>query len=154
MDVRQAPDYPDDDHIAPASKSASEAIRPWFSPAKRAISWHALAEVADGRGISSCKVAIAPKVSPSFIADNIRDTFRVLLQMAVVLTYGAACPVVKVGRLAGQFAKPRSAATEVRDGRELPSYRGDIINGIEFTAKTRGRIPSACSRPTPRRRRH
>jgi 3-deoxy-7-phosphoheptulonate synthase len=69
---------------------------------------------------------------PEFHADNIRDTFRVLLQMAVVLTF-AKQPVVKVGRMAGQFAKPRSAPTETQGGVELPSYLGDIINGIEFT---------------------
>src|SRR5881628_1937318 len=70
-------------------------------------------------------------------ADNIRDFFRVFLQMAVVLTYAAASPVVKVGRIAGEFAKPRSSPTEKRDGKELPSYRGDIINDIEFTAEAR-----------------
>jgi 3-deoxy-7-phosphoheptulonate synthase len=62
-----------------------------------------------------------------FTADGIRDTFKVMLQMAMVLTYGAKVPVIKVGRMAGQFAKPRSAATETVDGVELPSYRGDII---------------------------
>jgi 3-deoxy-7-phosphoheptulonate synthase len=70
-------------------------------------------------------------------ADTIRDFFRVFLQMAVVLTYAGSSPVVKVGRIAGQFAKPRSSATEMRDGKELPSYRGDIINGIEFTETAR-----------------
>jgi 3-deoxy-7-phosphoheptulonate synthase len=68
---------------------------------------------------------------------SIRDKFRTLLQMAVVLTYAASVPVVKVGRMAGQFGKPRSAATEVRDGVELPVYRGDAVNGIEFTAAAR-----------------
>ena len=72
-----------------------------------------------------------------FHPDNIRDSFRVLLQMAVVLTYAGGCPVVKVGRMAGQFAKPRSEPMEVRDGVELPSYRGDIVNAIEFTAEAR-----------------
>src|SRR6266853_4629603 len=72
-----------------------------------------------------------------FHPNNIRDTFRVLLQMAVVLTFGAACPVVKVGRLAGQFAKPRSSDFEVQNGVSLPSYRGDIINGSEFTPEAR-----------------
>ncbi len=76
-------------------------------------------------------------------ADNIRDFFRVFLQMAIVLTYAGASPVVKVGRVAGQFAKPRSSATEKRDGVELPSYRGDIINDIAFTEELR--------RPDPRR---
>ena len=75
-----------------------------------------------------------------FSADNIRDTFKVMLQMAMVLTYGAKVPVVKVGRMAGQFAKPRSAPTEVIDGVELPSYRGDIINELAFTSEAR--VPS------------
>ncbi|MEO1614133.1 MAG: 3-deoxy-7-phosphoheptulonate synthase, partial [Pseudomonadota bacterium] len=72
-----------------------------------------------------------------FSGDNIRDTFRVLLQMAVVLTFAAKKPVVKVGRMAGQFAKPRSANTETVDGVELPSYRGDIINELDFTSEAR-----------------
>ncbi len=72
-----------------------------------------------------------------FSADNIRDTFKVMLQMAIVLTYGAKLPVVKIGRMAGQFAKPRSAPTEMIDGVEYPSYRGDIINDIAPTAEAR-----------------
>jgi 3-deoxy-7-phosphoheptulonate synthase len=70
-------------------------------------------------------------------ASSIRGKFQTLLQMAVVLTYAASVPVVKVGRMAGQFGKPRSGATEVRDGVELPVYRGDAVNGIEFTAAAR-----------------
>ena len=87
-------------------------------------------------------------------ADSIGGKFRTLLQMAVVLTYAASVPVVKVGRMAGQFGKPRSAATEVRDGVELPVYRGDAVNGIEFTAAARtpdpGRLLEAyhCSSAT------
>jgi 3-deoxy-7-phosphoheptulonate synthase len=72
-----------------------------------------------------------------FSANGIRDTFKVMLQMAMVLTFGAKVPVVKVGRMAGQFAKPRSAPTETVDGVELPSYRGDIINDLPFTAEAR-----------------
>ena len=72
-----------------------------------------------------------------FSADAIRDTFKVMLQMAMVLTYGAKVPVVKVGRMAGQFAKPRSAPTETQGGVELPSYRGDIINDLAFTSEAR-----------------
>ncbi|MFP4304873.1 MAG: 3-deoxy-7-phosphoheptulonate synthase, partial [Rhodosalinus sp.] len=72
-----------------------------------------------------------------FSADLIRDTFKVLLQMAVVLTYGAKVPVVKVGRMAGQFAKPRSSPVEVIDGMELPAYRGDIVNDLAFTPEAR-----------------
>ena len=72
-----------------------------------------------------------------FTANVIRDTFRVLLQMAVVLTFGASVPVVKLGRMAGQFAKPRSSDTETQDGVTLPTYRGDIINGPDFTVAAR-----------------
>jgi 3-deoxy-7-phosphoheptulonate synthase len=72
-----------------------------------------------------------------FHADNIRDTFRVILQMAVILTSGTNLPIVKVGRMAGQFAKPRSNPTEIKNGEELESYRGDIINGIEFESSLR-----------------
>jgi 3-deoxy-7-phosphoheptulonate synthase len=78
-----------------------------------------------------------------FHADNIRDTFRLILQMAVVLTFAGGKPVVKVGRMAGQFAKPRSSPVESVDGVELPSYRGDIINGMEFDEGSR--------RPDPQR---
>ena len=70
-------------------------------------------------------------------ADGIRNTIKTLLQMAVVLTYGARVPVVKVGRIAGQFAKPRSSGTETRDGVSLPSYRGDAVNGFDFTPESR-----------------
>ena len=69
--------------------------------------------------------------------DNIRDTFRVILQMAIILTFGAGCPIIKVGRIAGQFAKPRSAPLEKQGDIELPSYRGDIINNIEFDENLR-----------------
>ena len=76
-----------------------------------------------------------------FNPNNIRDSFKVILQMAVVLTFGASCPVVKVGRIAGQFAKPRSQDTEIIDGVELESYKGDIINGINFDKKSRTADP-------------
>ena len=70
-------------------------------------------------------------------ADNVRNKLRVLLQMAVVLTYAASVPVVKVGRIAGQYAKPRSSDLETREGVTLPAYRGDAVNGFEFTAESR-----------------
>jgi 3-deoxy-7-phosphoheptulonate synthase len=79
-------------------------------------------------------------------ADAIRGKLRTLLQMAVILTYAASVPVVKIGRLAGQFAKPRSSATETRDGTELPAYRGDAINGLEFTAEARTLDPQRMLR--------
>lgn len=72
-----------------------------------------------------------------FSADKIKDTFKLLMQMAVVLAFSGSCPVVKVGRIAGQFAKPRSSDTEIIDGVELPSYRGDNVNSAEFTAEAR-----------------
>ena len=77
-----------------------------------------------------------------FNVDHVRDSFRVLLQMALVLTFGSAMPIIKVGRMAGQFAKPRSEPDEVRDGVTLPSYRGDIINTEEFTAEARRHNPN------------
>ncbi|GAM05819.1 3-deoxy-7-phosphoheptulonate synthase [Novosphingobium sp. MBES04] len=99
-----------------------------------------LAEVAEGRGFllqgGDCAESFA-----EFHPDNIRDTFRVLLQMAVVLTFASKQPVVKVGRMAGQFAKPRSSPTEMVDGVEMPSYFGDIINGIEGNAQARRNDP-------------
>ncbi|MDP6691236.1 MAG: 3-deoxy-7-phosphoheptulonate synthase class II [Alphaproteobacteria bacterium] len=100
-----------------------------------------LASVAAGDGFllqgGDCAESFA-----EFHPNNIRDTFRVLMQMAVVLTFGGAVPVVKVGRMAGQFAKPRSSPTETIDGVELPIYRGDIVNGIDFEATAREPDPN------------
>ncbi len=100
-----------------------------------------LAQAAKGDGFllqgGDCAESFA-----EFHPNNIRDTFRVLMQMAVVLTFGGAVPVVKVGRMAGQFAKPRSAPTETIDGVELPIYRGDIVNGIDFDAAERQPDPN------------
>lgn len=79
-------------------------------------------------------------------ADKIRDRVRTLLQMAVVLTYGASMPVIKVGRMAGQFAKPRSSDTETREGVTLPAYRGDIVNGYDFTPESRENDPERMLR--------
>ncbi|WP_299360349.1 class II 3-deoxy-7-phosphoheptulonate synthase [uncultured Paracoccus sp.] len=131
----QMPDYPD-----PAAVRAVEAQLRQYPPlvfageARRLKSQLAL--VGAGRAFLLQGGDCAESFS-EFSADNIRDTFKVMLQMAVVLTWGAQLPVVKVGRMAGQFAKPRSAATESVDGVELPSYRGDIVNGFDFTAESR-----------------
>ena len=95
-----------------------------------------LGEVADGRAFLLQGGDCAESFD-EFSADNIRETYKVLLQMAVVLTFGAKRPVVKIGRMAGQFAKPRSADMETVDGVELPSYRGDIINELAFTPEAR-----------------
>jgi 3-deoxy-7-phosphoheptulonate synthase len=104
-----------------------------------------LAEVARGRAFllqgGDCAESFA-ELHPN----TIRDTFRVLLQMAVVMTFGAGCPVVKVGRIAGQFAKPRSKDTEARNGTTLPSYRGDIINDSAFEEAARTPDPQRMVR--------
>ncbi|KQW72046.1 phospho-2-dehydro-3-deoxyheptonate aldolase [Phenylobacterium sp. Root77] len=101
-----------------------------------------LGEVAEGRAFLLQGGDCAESFK-EFHADNIRDTFRLILQMAVVLTFAGGKPVVKVGRMAGQFAKPRSSPVEAIGGVELPSYRGDIINGMEFDEASR--------RPDPQR---
>ena len=106
----------------------------------------ALGRVAQGEGFllqgGDCAESFTDPSANNISANNIRDFLRVFLQMAVVLTYAAAVPVVKVGRIAGQFAKPRSSPTEKKNGQELPSYRGDIINGPEFTAAARAPDPA------------
>ena len=137
--IRQVPDYPDQAKLAAVEKTLAGYPPLVFAGEARRLRQQ-LGAVADGKAFllqgGDCAESFA-----EFHPNNIRDTFRVLLQMAVVMTFGAACPVVKVGRLAGQFAKPRSAPTETKGGVELPSYRGDIINGIEFDAESR--IPDA-----------
>ena len=99
-----------------------------------------LAEVSNGKAFLLQGGDCAESFS-DFHPDNIRDSFKVILQMAVVLTFGAACPIVKVGRIAGQFAKPRSQDVEKIDDIELESYKGDIINGIEFNEASRNPNP-------------
>src|SRR5690606_19755438 len=99
-----------------------------------------LGDVADGKAFLLQGGDCAESFK-EFHADNIRDTFRLILQMAVVLTFAGGKPVVKVGRIAGQFAKPRSEPIETVDGVTLPSYRGDIINGMEFTPEARAPDP-------------
>ncbi len=133
--ARQLPAYPD-----AAALTAAEARLAGYPPlvfageARRLKSSLALA--AEGRAFvlqgGDCAESFA-----DFNANSVRDTFRVLLQMAAVLTFGATVPVVKIGRMAGQFAKPRSADIETRDGTDLPAYRGDIVNGAEFTPASR-----------------
>ena len=134
-DIRQVPVYPDTDALAAAEAQLRNYPPLVFAGEARRLR-ESLADVAAGRAFlmqgGDCAESFA-----EFHPDNIRDTFRVLLQMAIVLTFAACCPVVKVGRLAGQFAKPRSAPTETIDGVELPSYRGDSVNGIEFTEAAR-----------------
>jgi 3-deoxy-7-phosphoheptulonate synthase len=128
--ARQMPDYPDAEALARVEAQLSRYPPLVFAGEARSLKAK-LADVAAGRAFllqgGDCAESFA-----EFHPDNIRDTLRVLLQMAVVLTYGAAMPVVKVGRMAGQFAKPRSAPTERHGDLVLPSYRGDIVNALEF----------------------
>ena len=126
----QMPQYPDSEHLNNVEREiASFPPLVFVGEAQRLKS--SLAKVAKGEGFllqgGDCAESFA-----EFSPNNIRDTFRVLLQMAVVLTFGGGLPVVKVGRLAGQFAKPRSSNVEKQGDIELPSYRGDIVNSIDF----------------------
>ncbi|MFC4671910.1 class II 3-deoxy-7-phosphoheptulonate synthase [Seohaeicola nanhaiensis] len=131
----QMPDYPDAGALAAAEAQLAKYPPLVFAGEARRLK-KALGAASEGRAFllqgGDCAESFA-----EFSADNIRDTFKVMLQMAMVLTYGAKVPVVKVGRMAGQFAKPRSAPTEVLGGVELPSYRGDIINDLDFTPEAR-----------------
>ncbi|MBO0334828.1 3-deoxy-7-phosphoheptulonate synthase class II [Sneathiella sp. CAU 1612] len=133
--VRQLPTYPDIQALEAVENELKSFPPLVFAGEARSLK-KKLAEVANGRAFllqgGDCAESFA-----EFHPNTIRDTFKVLLQMAVVLTFGANCPIVKVGRLAGQFAKPRSSDTETVGGVELPSYRGDIINGFEFDEASR-----------------
>ncbi|MBW6529883.1 3-deoxy-7-phosphoheptulonate synthase class II [Sphingomonas sp. RRHST34] len=134
-EARQLPDYPDTAALATATHRLATFPPLVFAGEARNLTAD-LAKVAEGKAFllqgGDCAESFA-----EFHPNNIRDTFRVILQMAVVLTFASKLPVVKVGRMAGQFAKPRSTATEVIDGVELPSYRGDNVNDIAFTPESR-----------------
>ena len=133
--VLQVPDYPDARALADVEKQLATFPPLVFAGEARALKAQ-LARVAAGDSFllqgGDCSESFAEHG-----ANNIRDFFRVFLQMAVVMTFAAASPVVKVGRIAGQFAKPRSSPMEKKDGVELPSYRGDIINDTAFTSEAR-----------------
>ena len=131
----QMPDYTDADALASVEGKLGQYPPLVFAGEARRLKKH-LGAAARGEAFLLQGGDCAESFD-QFSADSIRDTFRVMLQMAMVLTYGAKVPVVKVGRMAGQFAKPRSAPTEVVDGVELPSYRGDIINELDFTPAAR-----------------
>ena len=141
LPIRQVPGYADEAALTRVEEVLHRFPPLVFAGEARRLK-DRLAAVAAGKAFllqgGDCAESFA-----EFHPNNIRDTFRVLLQMAVVLTFGAACPVVKVGRMAGQFAKPRSSDVETQNGVSLPSYRGDIINGAEFTLDAR--------RPDPQR---
>ncbi|QJU60664.1 3-deoxy-7-phosphoheptulonate synthase class II [Sphingomonas sp. AP4-R1] len=140
-EAKQLPKYPDIAAVEAAEKELRRSPPLVFAGEARSLKAD-LAQVSEGKAFllqgGDCAESFA-----EFHPDNIRDTFRVILQMAVVLTYASKMPIVKVGRMAGQFAKPRSADTETINGVELPSYRGDNVNDIAFTPEAR--------RPDPQR---
>jgi 3-deoxy-7-phosphoheptulonate synthase len=135
LPIKQQPEYKDKNRL----KSVEDGLRalpPLASPAESRTLKRELADAAAGKAFllqgGDCAESFA-----EFSEENLRNFFRVLLQMTVALMYGAGSPVVKVGRIAGQFAKPRSDNTEKQDGKELPSYRGDMVNGMDFTEAAR-----------------
>src|SRR6201989_2188472 len=135
LPIWQVPGYSDEAALARVEETLHRFPPLVFAGEARRLK-ERLAAVAAGKAFllqgGDCAESFA-----EFHPNNIRDMFKVLLQMAVVLTFGAGCPMVNLGRLAGQFAKPRSSETETQDGVTLPSYRGDNINGGDFTPEAR-----------------
>ena len=137
----QQPDWPDQGSLGDALDRLASYPPLVFAGEARALTG-ALGLAAQGRAFL-LQAGDCAESFDAFSANAIRDKLKVILQMAVVLTYGSGVPTVKIGRMAGQFAKPRSAATEKRDGLELPSFRGDMVNDFAFEA--------AARRPDPQR---
>ncbi|TBW09368.1 3-deoxy-7-phosphoheptulonate synthase class II [Azotobacter chroococcum] len=133
--IQQQPEYPDTTHLAQVEATLAGYPPLVFAGETRELR-RLFAEVSQGRAFllqgGDCAESFA-----EFSSSKIGDTVKVLLQMAVIMTFAAGCPVVKVGRMAGQFAKPRSAGSETVDGVTLPAYRGDIVNGIDFDERSR-----------------
>ena len=133
--VKHIPEYPDKKELEQVLDKIKSFPPLVFAGETRHLKQQ-LSDVVDGKAFllqgGDCAESFA-----EFHPDNIRDTFKLMLQMSLVLTYSASLPVVKLGRIAGQFSKPRSAPTETKDGIELPSYLGDNINGIDFNEKAR-----------------
>ncbi|MCC6074019.1 class II 3-deoxy-7-phosphoheptulonate synthase [Pseudomonas sp. GCM10022188] len=133
--IQQQPVYPDAEHLARVEQTLAGYPPLVFAGEARELR-RQFAEVTQGQAFllqgGDCAESFV-----EFSAAKIRDTFKVLLQMAIAMTFAAGCPVVKVGRMAGQFAKPRSAGEETIGGVTLPAYRGDIVNGIGFDAQSR-----------------
>src|SRR5579872_249738 len=142
--IAQAPGYPDPAALAAVETELRIAPPLIFAGEARALKAQ-LARAATGEAFllqaGDCAESFA-----EFHANSLRDTVKVLLQMAVVLSYAASVPVVKVARMAGQFAKPRSQPTESTDGVTLPSYRGDIVNDLAFDAVARAPDPTRMLR--------
>jgi 3-deoxy-7-phosphoheptulonate synthase len=136
----QQPNWPDAVEYESALKQLSGFPPLVFAGESRRLTSE-LARVSQGKAFL-LQAGDCAESFESFSADSIRERLKVILQMAVVLTYSAGVPVVKLGRIAGQFAKPRSADTETIDGVELPSFRGHLINDVAFTAEARIPVPA------------
>ncbi len=140
LPILQQPTYKDQALLKNVEQKLSSSPPLVFAEETRSL-YKELGEVSQGRGFllqgGDCAESFA-----EFNAPKIRDTFKVILQMAVVLTFSGRCPVTKVARMAGQYAKPRSSDTEIIDGVEYPSYRGDIINSFELSQEAREPDPN------------
>ena len=142
--IVQMPEYPDKKALQNVEKTLKN-LPPLVSAGESRKLQQYLADASEGK----CFVLQGGDCAESFAdfhPNYIRDTLRVLLQMSVILTFGASLPVIKLSRLGGQFAKPRSEPTEKKDGKELDSYRGDIINGLDFTEESRTPDPNRMIR--------
>ncbi len=139
--IKQQPIYKDEETLQKVESELKSYPPLVFAGEAKSLK-ERLASATEGNGFLLQGGDCAESFS-EFNAINIRDTFKVILQMSVILTYAGQCPVIKVGRLAGQFAKPRSSDTETINGVTLPSYRGDNINSIDFSEESR--------EPNPRR---
>ena len=144
MKASQIPKYKDEKKLAEVEARLATYPPLVFAGEARKLKLR-LAQVSQGKAFLLQGGDCAESFN-EFRANTIRDTYRVLLQMAVVLTFGGKKPVIKVGRVAGQFAKPRSNEFETRDGKSLVSYRGDIINGFDFDEQAREPDPSRMER--------
>ena len=138
--VAQGPNYEDSEELEEAVNTLKKNSPLVFAGEVRSLH-EQLARACSGQGFllmgGDCAEAF-----DEFNVDHVRDTFRIMLQMSLVLTFGAAMPIIKLGRMAGQFAKPRSEPDEVKGDVTLPSYRGDIINNEEFTPEARRHNPN------------
>lgn len=142
--IKQQPQWPDPQRVAEVTHELS-TVPPLVFAGEVDLLRERLARVASGQAF----LLQGGDCAETFVgatADNIRNRVKTILQMAVVLTYGASLPIVKMGRMAGQFAKPRSSDEETRDGVTLPAYRGDIVNGYEFTPEARTPNPERMLR--------
>ena len=140
----QQPDWPDPDALDRVLSELATQPPLVFAGEARTLQ-QTLATVASGHGFQ-LQAGDCAETFDAFSADSIRDKLKVILQMAVILTYGAGLPVVKVGRIAGQFAKPRSLPSERLEGVELPVYRGDMVNDLGFEAAARRPDPARMLR--------